>query len=112
MPQQLQLLGDRVRQVVGAGQSYRHRIQCELAAIDGEIDIGDGQQSREFGHRECGLRHAAPTDDHHLSNGTVAQRFQGVGGDVGRGECVGVHGQDPGHVECDVAVADDDCAFV
>ena len=53
------------------------------------------------------LQRPAPADDEHLLDTAVVQDLQCVIRDVGGGEHVGVGDQDAGHVERDVAVADD-----
>ena len=56
---------------------------------------------------ERGLQRSAPADDDDLLHAAVVQRLQRVVGDVGGGQHVGIGDQDARHVQCDVAVADD-----
>ena len=54
----------------------------------------------------------APGGDHHLADRRAAERFQRMVGDVGAGQLVRVGGEHAGHIEGDVAVADDHDPFV
>jgi hypothetical protein len=54
----------------------------------------------------------APRGDHHFAHRRASKRFEGMVGDVGAGQVVGVRREHPGHIEGDIAVADDHRTFV
>ena len=84
----------------------------QFVVLGVEHHVGDRCEPDEFGQRERRVCGAPPGGDDHLADRRGAQRRQRGVGDVGVLEGIGVGGQDPGHVECDVAVADDPDALV
>ncbi len=87
------------------------RRQALGPSLHEDVDVVEGGERDQFGQGERGLGRSAPPEDDDLADPARAQRGQGPVGDVGTGEGVGVGGQDPGHVQGHVAVADDDGPF-
>ena len=86
-----------------------------LVADAGQVgwvdDDVDALQFAELAHLQGGerrLQRPAAPDDDHLGDPALAQRVQGVIGDVGGGQDLGVGHQDAGDVDGDVAVAHHD----
>ncbi|SKY16312.1 Uncharacterised protein [Mycobacteroides abscessus subsp. abscessus] len=100
----------RIQFVVGV-RGLRHRVECELVRIDDHVDAVDLTQREELTVGVGRLRDPASPEEHHLANVRLAERCEGVIGDVGLGEVVGIGHQNAGDVERDVAVADDDRAL-
>ena len=80
----------------------------QLCGIDDHVDPFEVGQLTQLQRGERGLQRPAPTDDHDFFHTAWAQRVQRVVGDVGEREHLRIGDQNPGDVECDVAIANDD----
>ena len=78
----------------------------QVGRIHDDVDTLEFAEFAQFQGGERALQRPAPTDDDHLGHTALVQSVQGVVGDVGLGQHVGVGHQDAGHVDGDVAVAD------
>ena len=92
-------------------QAGAELVELELGRVDHHVDVVELTEGEELGRGVRGLGGPATAEQHHLADVAVAQGLQRVIGDIGLGELGDVHGQHPGHVERDVAVADDDRAL-
>ncbi len=78
----------------------------QVGPLDHDFGLGHLAELGHLGGREGRLDRATASDHHDLLDDVVGEGLQRVLGDVGRGERAARGGEDPSHVERDVAVAD------
>ena len=80
----------------------------QVGGVDDDVDAVQFAQLAQFQGGERALERSAPTQDHDLGHAALAQRLEGMVGDVGGGQNVRVGDQDAGDVDRDVAISHHD----
>ncbi len=90
-----------------ASSCYAARIELELTRVDDEVDSLEVRQLLQLRRRPLGLYRTPAHDEVDVPDPAGAQARQGVVGDVGRRQILGIAPENPRHIDGDVAGADD-----
>jgi hypothetical protein len=98
-------LGRRGRAV--SEERGRVLVELEVGGVDVHVGLLQLAELAQLGRGEGGLHGAAAAEQRHVADRRVAQRLERVVGDVRDPQLLVGQAEHPGHVDGDVAVADD-----